>query len=361
MYDLKTLGWNSFFENEFEPYKEEGCKVGRVALEHKGAYRIYTDSGELVAEVTGRVRFHARERGDFPAVGDWVVLGLHPDKRASIHAILPRKSKFSRKAATSRKTIGSVAEEQIVATNIDTVFLIQGLDNDFNLRRIERYLVLAQESGATPVIILNKADLCHDVEAKLREVESIALGVPVHAISSKKDFGLEHLYQYLGEGLTIAFLGSSGVGKSTLINRLVGKDVQKVAEVRAGDDRGRHTTRHRELIMLPSGGLLIDTPGMRELQLWDVGEGVSDTFADIKAIASRCYFSDCRHENEPDCAVRDALAEGSLDANRFENFTKMTKEASYFDAQHDQKAKMSRKDREKKLHKMMKTMKKRGY
>ncbi len=344
MHDLKTLGWDSFFEKEFEPFKNAGYEVGRVALEHKGGYRLYTESGELPAEITGRVRFEALGRADFPAVGDWVVITVQTgEAKASIHAILPRKSKFSRKLA------GSVTDEQLVATNIDTVFLIQSLDKNYNLRRLERYLVLALESGAAPVIILSKADLSESVEAKRLEVESIAPGIPVHAISTKMNEGLEQLNAYLCAGRTIAFLGMSGVGKSTLINRLVGRDVQKVQEVREHDDRGRHTTRHRELVILPTGGLLVDTPGMRELQLWDAGEGLSDSFTDVETLAAGCRFSNCTHKQEPDCAVRDAVGNGSLDPKRLENYLKMGKELEYLESRQDTKTQLKRKERTRKL------------
>ncbi len=348
MPDLEVLGWNSFFEEAFEPYRSEGHTVARVALEYTGIYRVYTEGDELLAEVTGKFHFQADSRSDFPAVGDWVAITAYAsENRAFIHAVLPRKSTFSRKAA------GTTAEEQIIATNIDTVFLVQGLDNDYNLRRIERYLTVAMKSGARPVIILSKADLCDSVEQRVDEVARVAPDVPVHAISSKQNQGLEQLSQYLATGITVAFLGSSGAGKSTLINRLVGRDVQKVQEVRAGDDRGRHTTRHRELIILPSGGLLIDTPGMRELQLWEVGEGLADTFADIEGLAARCRFSDCAHENEPHCAVKEAVSEGSLDAKRFENYKKMGKEVEYLDTRLDTRAQVARKEREKRIHKAM--------
>lgn len=354
MHDLKTLGWDSFFEKEFEPFKSEGYGVGRVALEHKGGYRLYTESGEIPAEITGRVRFEAAGRADFPAVGDWVVITIQPtEAKASIHVILPRKSKFSRKIA------GSVTDEQIVATNIDTVFLIQSLDKNYNLRRLERYLVLALESGADPVIILSKADVCESVEERRLEVEAIAPGVPVHAISTKMGEGLEQLSAYIGAGRTIAFLGMSGVGKSTLINRLVGRDVQKVREVRAHDDRGVHTTRHRELVVLPTGGLLVDTPGMRELQLWDVGEGLSDSFSDVETLAAQCRFSNCTHRQEPDCAVREAVENGSLDTKRLENYLKMGKELEYLESRQDTKVQLKRKERDRKIHKEYNKVKRR--
>ncbi len=291
---LELLGWSSFFAKNFESYCQEGYSVGRVALEHKNTYILYTEHGELSAEVTGKIRYRASARQDFPAVGDWVVISVRDsEKRATIHAVLPRKSKFS------RKTVGNKTEEQIVATNIDTVFLVTGLDGDFNLRRIERYLILVWESGANPVIILNKADLCDDVKRYRDQVEAIALGVPLVVLSAAKNQGLDALTPYLSKGQTVALLGSSGVGKSTLTNQLVGQVVQSVREVRQGDDKGRHTTTHRELIVLPSGSLLIDTPGIREIQIWAKDESLQETFTDIKTLAMQCRFQDCQHDSEP--------------------------------------------------------------
>jgi ribosome biogenesis GTPase len=274
------------------------------------------------------------------------------ENTAMIHAVLPRKSKFS------RKTVGAKTQEQIIATNVDTVFLISGLDGDFNLRRIERYLILVWESGANPVILLNKADLCTDVEKRREEVESIALGVPIVVLSALNNQGLDTLAPYLGKGQTIALLGSSGVGKSTLTNQLAGKELQAVQEVRQGDDRGRHTTTHRELIVLPSGGLIIDTPGMREIQIWAGDEGFQETFADIERFAQQCRFQDCQHECEPGCAVRQALEDGTLDYQRFLSYQKLQKELDYLARKQDQKAYLAEKERWKKITKSMRTKKK---
>jgi ribosome biogenesis GTPase len=355
MYDLTTLGWNKFFEEPFGDYRNSGYLAGRVGLEHRGAYRLYFEGGELLAEITGRLRFDASSRADFPAVGDWVAFtGNTAEVRASIHAVLPRRSKFSRKAA------GRNTEEQIVAANVDTAFLVVGLDLDYNPRRVERYLVAALESGANPVVILSKLDLCDEVERRVAEVESIAGGVPVHAMSSVTSIGLDELNQYLGPGLTAAFLGSSGVGKSTLINRLVGSNIQKVKEVRAHDNRGRHTTTHRELIILPSGGLLIDTPGMRELQLWDSNESFSETFSDIESLAASCRFSDCSHGEEPGCVVREGLRDGSLDEGRYENYRKLQKELEFLESRQNVKLQQERKESEKRAHRVYRRMKHRG-
>jgi ribosome biogenesis GTPase len=310
--NLELLGWSSFSKNLSSHY-QQGYTVGRVATEQKNTYLLYTEFGELSAEVTGKMRYQAWGRKDFPAVGDWVVISvINGEPRATIHEILPRKSKFS------RKTVGAITDEQIIATNIDTVFLVSGLDRDFNLRRIERYLILVWESGANPVIILNKADLCDQVEQRRAEVEAIAPYVPIIVLSAIDNQGIEALIPYLGTGQTVALIGSSGVGKSTITNQLAQKDIQAVESVRR-DNRGRHTTTHRELIILPSGGLLIDTPGMREIQMWAANEGVQETFADINTLAKLCRFRNCQHEKEPGCAVQQALFDGTLDQQRFWN------------------------------------------
>lgn len=341
----EDLGWNSFFEKAFEPYLNEGYQVGRVSLEHKHMYRVQTEVGESLAEVSGKMRHLALRREDYPAVGDWVVLSIRgEEQRATIHAVLPRKSKFSRKVA------GQVTEEQIVATNVDTVFLFTALNLDFNLRRIERYMVLAWESGANPVIVLSKADLCVDPEALAAEVAAVAVGVPIHIISSAENRGLDELAAYISPGQTVALLGSSGVGKSTLVNRIYGKDILDTGDIRSGDDKGKHTTTHRELISLPGGGILIDTPGMRELQLWDVSDGLSTSFQDIEELAGMCFFQDCKHENEPKCAVRQALVEGTLAVERFNNYLKLQKELAYLARKEDKGLQAAEKAKWKKIH-----------
>ena len=287
---LRALGWDDTFAAAFAPYADRSVP-GRVTLEHQKIYRVSTADGEILARVRGRLRHLADRRERFPAVGDWVAVspGGAADDEGAIEALLPRRSRFSRKVA------GETTEEQVVAANIDTVFLVSGLDHDFNLRRIERYLTTAWDGGARPVIVLNKADLVVDIGDILRQVEGVASGAPIHVMSSKRGEGIDALYAYLGPGQTGAFLGSSGVGKSTLINRLRGDDRQRTAEVRASDSRGRHTTTNRELLELPGGGLLIDTPGMREMQLWE--GSLEDAFADIHALAAGCHFRDCRHDH----------------------------------------------------------------
>ncbi len=309
---------------------------------------LYTESGELTADISGNLRSRATATQDFPAVGDWVVIRSRvSEKRATIHAILPRKSKFS------RKTAGARTEEQVVATNIDTTFLVSGLDGDFNPRRIERYLLLAWESGANPVILLNKADLCPAIDERVAEVAAVAPSVSIIPLSATNQQGLDALSSYLQPGQTVALLGSSGVGKSTIANKLKGETVQAIQAVRRGDDRGRHTTTHQELILLPNGSLIIDTPGIREIQIWSAGGGLQETFSDIEVLAERCRFRDCQHHHEPGCAVQQALERGSLDESRFLNYRKLQKELSYLTRRQDQRASLLEKERWKKIHKSL--------
>ena len=296
--------------------------VGRILSQEKGLYRIITEFGENLAEISGKFRYEAKNSSDYPAVGDFVMVDWNPTGgNAVIHHILPRKSCFTRKAAGQRR-------EQMVASNVDTLFLCMALNNDFNLRRLERYLTIGWDSGAIPVVVLTKSDLCTDLESKVSEVESVAFGVDVLVTSSVNVDGEMQIRPYIAEGKTVAFLGSSGVGKSTLINRLLGED-RLETQVLRNDDKGRHTTTHRELILLPSGGMVIDTPGMRELGMWDSAEGVETTFADIEELANRCRFSDCTHTSEPGCAVLSALEDGSLDPSRWNSYLKIKTELEY--------------------------------
>jgi ribosome biogenesis GTPase len=315
-----------------------------VAVQHKGHYLLYSELGELEGKITGRLRYRASETTDFPAVGDWVVIRARPEEgTATITEILPRRTKFSRKIA------GPLTEEQIIAANIDKAFIVSGLDDDFNPRRIERYLVLATESGAEPVIVLNKADICDDLLDVLAEVNTFAGGAPVLVTSVKQKEGLEQLAASIGEGKTGTLLGSSGVGKSSIINHLLGVDHFITREVRETDSRGRHATTHRELVLLPSGGMLIDTPGMRELQLWGESSTVNETFDDIDELIAQCKFTNCRHETEPGCAVREALETGALDPGRFTGYQKLQKELGYLARKQDLRAQLREKERWKKL------------
>ena len=349
---LTELGWDAAFAEAFAPWAPR-CVPARVALEHQHIYRVYTAADEVLARVRGRLRHRAAAREAFPAVGDWVALAPATESiEAAIEAVLPRRSRFSRKVA------GEVTEEQVVAANIDTVFLVSGLDHDFSLRRIERYLTTAWHGGARPVIVLNKADLRPDVDAAVAEVEAIASGAPVHATSTKSGGGLDALTQYVGVGQTCAFLGSSGVGKSTIINRLLGADRQRTFAVRAKDQKGRHTTTNRELLQLPDGGMLIDTPGMREVQLW---EGrLEDAFTDILELAGGCHFRDCRHEQEPRCAVQQAADEGRLPADRLTSYRKLQREIALQERRQDELAQMDARRKLRTVHKAQRQYKPRG-
>jgi len=320
--DLDILGWNDFFVRGYNQYKDLGYHPGRVASQHKNIYRLLSEYGELTAKVSGKMNYEAVSISDFPAVGDWVVFLHANESEAVIHATLPRRTKFSRQAA------GNMTEEQIISANIDTVFVVTALNKDFNLNRMERYLTLVWESGANPVIILNKADLCTDIEEKLSKVENITLGTPVFAISALNKNGLDKLNDYFTPGNTIALIGSSGVGKSTIVNSIIGKELLRVNEVR-DDDKGRHTTSHRELFVLPQGGMIIDTPGMRELQLWGSRDSYKETYEDIEYYAKQCHFKDCHHDSEPKCAVKKAITNGKLDPRRLESYNKIQKELAY--------------------------------
>jgi ribosome biogenesis GTPase len=325
------LGWTPATEDQFAPFAADGLEPARVAVEHRGAYVVYTTRGERQAELSGRLRHAAGERGDLPAVGDWVAVA-DPEgaERALVQAVLPRRTKFSRMAATDHgQTV-----EQVVAANVDVVFLTAGLDGDFDARRLERYLTLGWESGASPVVVLTKADLCDDVEAALLEAESVAIGVPVHPVSNVTGEGVDALGRYFEDGRTVAALGSSGVGKSSLLNRLAGEELMATGDLRA-DGRGRHTTTNRQLLLLPAGGLYLDTPGMRELRLWESDEGLATTFDDIAAAAALCRFADCSHEREPDCGVRAALADGTLDAGRYASWRKLQNELRWLAVKQD--------------------------
>jgi ribosome biogenesis GTPase / thiamine phosphate phosphatase len=316
LYDLEALGFGPDFAAALEQYEGEELIPARVAVEHHGFYELLAAEGELGGVPSGRLK----RDGDEPAVGDWVAAEKLPDERkAVIRAVLPRRTKFSRKEPWKRTA------EQVVAANVDVLFLVSGLGGDFNLRRLERYLTAAWASGAQPVVVLTKRDLADDAEERAAEVEGIAPGVPVHAVSNVTGEGFEELETHLAPGRTVALVGSSGVGKSTLINRLVGSERLPTAAVSA-DGRGRHATVRRELVLLPQGALLLDTPGIRELQLWAGEESLDGSFADVAELASRCRFSDCRHEREPGCAVRAALADGRLAPERLESHRKLERE-----------------------------------
>ncbi|MDD1740236.1 MAG: ribosome bioproteinis GTPase [Methanosaeta sp. ASP1-1] len=313
---LRKLGWNSFFGENFREYAM-GFEPGRISRVNKNDCRVHLKSGEVKARVSGR----QRHDGLYPAVGDWVALSKDISGTYTIHAILPRKSKISRKDA------GKATGEQIIVTNIDVAFIMTSLNRDLNMRRLERYLSVVRQNRVDPVILLNKSDICANVEARIKDVKAIAQDVPIYAISATEGIGMQPLSLYLQEGKTVVLLGSSGVGKSTLINALEGNERQKISEIREDDCRGRHTTTARELILLEKGGVIIDNPGMREMQLWEAGVGLQNTFPDIEELAAQCKFSDCRHETEPGCMIKKAILDGELSEVRFESYNKLQREA----------------------------------
>jgi len=337
-FDLTDLGWDAEWARLFAPYAAEGLVAARVAIEFNYIYRLYGEAGELQAQHAGRMRHQAEGRQQLSAVGDWVAALPTPgEASATIEAVLPRRSRFSRKVA------GETTEEQIVAANIDTVFLVMGLDGDYNPRRLERYLLMAYESGAKPVVLLNKTDVAEHLAEDLDEIAGIAVGLPVHAISARERHGIEVIASHLAPGRTGALLGSSGVGKSTIVNALMGEEMLKTRDVRASDSRGRHTTRHRHLILLGSRGLLIDTPGMRELQLWTQSESARETFEDVEGLAAACHFTNCQHREEPRCAVKQAIADGTLAPVRLESYLKLEDEMRSLDVRKDARAQIDEK------------------
>lgn len=350
---LSELGWSPFFESYFEEYRGNGYCAMRVIRVNRGMYVASNGVSDYSCEVTGKFSFQSGGKGSFPTVGDWVVTSkVTNEPKAMIHAILPRKSAFSRKVA------GQISDEQVVAANIDTVFIVAGLDQNFNLRRIERTLSLAWESGAVPVVLLNKCDLCQDSDMKKSQVDSIAFGVDVFILSAKQQRGLDILKNYITPGKTVAFIGSSGVGKSTIINTLLGTDRLEVNEVSELGSRGRHTTTFRELILLPGGGMVIDTPGMREIQVWGDESALEHTFGDIEDLSLNCRFNDCSHEREPGCAVQEAIKNGSLDSKRLESYLKLKREFAYLCDRQTMKANAIEKARWKNIRKYVKKIKK---
>jgi len=317
---LERLGWDSYFQEQFKPYMEEGYYVARVCLKEKSVYKLFSEKGEIEAKIAGKIHYQSAETG-FPSIGDWVFYKME-GRDAVIHGILNRKSKFSRKRA------GKLVKEQVIAANIDVIFLVSSLNAEFNLRRVERYLTMIHEGGAQPVLILSKADLCPDAESIVSNLKTVSKDTPIHLTSSVSGEGVDEIRNYLKDGITISLLGSSGVGKSTLINLLSGNELRKTGSIREKDSRGRHTTTNREIILLPGGGVIIDNPGMREMQLWDVDKGVEETFDDIKELETQCYFSNCRHDTEDGCAIKEAIKEGVISSERVEHYYTLQKEMS---------------------------------
>jgi ribosome biogenesis GTPase len=353
-YSLEQLGWNGTFAEVMAPFYKQGLVPARVIAEHRGLYRIAGTAGEMPAEVTGRLMFQAEERLDYPVVGDWVATAVYDQgERAVIRSILPRASVLARKHA------GRKIEGQAIAANIDIIFIVIGLDHNFNLNRVERYLAVASGSGARSIVILSKSDLAADSEGRAAEVRSRTDNAAVIAASARTGSGLEGIRELLNGGRTGCFIGSSGVGKSSLINRLAGSELLRTSEVRSADSRGRHTTSHRELFVLDSGGIVIDTPGMRELGIWDSREGIERAFADIEQLAAGCAFRDCTHRIEPECAVRAAVDAGELEPARYENFLKLGREQEHLEARTDRFKQQEKKAYDKALSKAVKDVSKR--
>lgn len=348
---LEQLGWNPRLENAFQGFAADRLIPARVAREDRGSYVVYTGSRALRATLTGRLRHAAAARPDLPAVGDWVAVRPRTgEQAATIVALVPRWSAILRRAAGER------TEPQLIAANVDTLLICCGLDQDYNLRRMERYLTLAYDSGAGPVILLSKADLCpaDELDRRISAAEAIAVGVPVWALSVRDGRGVAEARGFVSAGRTAALVGSSGVGKSTLINALLGRELLRTAPTRAHDGRGQHTTTHRELLLLPGGGVLIDTPGMRELQLWGDESRLAGSFADIEGLAAACRFRDCVHEREPGCAVRAAIESGQLDAARMASYRKQLRELRHLARKEDPALARAEREKWKAIHKSAK-------
>jgi len=354
---LEALGWDADWADAFAPFAAEGLRPARVVAVHRDTSIVRDGTGDFTASVSGAFRFAALAHSDFPTVGDWVAL----DADAVVSAILPRRSVFKRVAADGSRRGSRLDDEQVMASNVDIALLVAGLDNDFNLRRIERYLAIAASSAIMPVVVLNKADLADDVDGRLVAVEAIAPGVATVAVSAWTGQGLDDLRAHLRRGATAAILGSSGVGKSTLVNALLGEERQATAAVRGSDSRGRHTTTHRELFELPGGALLVDTPGIRALEVLGAEEGVDATFDDVADIAATCRFSDCSHETEPGCAIRAALAAGTLTEARLASHRKLERELARAAREGDPRARAKHRRTWKIIHKSVQEQMQRKY
>lgn len=350
---LIDWGWNKKYEVDFTRYREQDLSPARVVKESRQIYTIETEGGRLISRLAGAFNYKAADKSSYPAVGDWVAIRSEKEG-ACIEAVCKRRSRVSRKSA------GIVTEEQIIAANIDYLFLVSALDGgrNFTVRGLERYLAMAWESGALPVIILNKADLCEDISGPLAEAGATAPGVDVYAVSVETGAGLGSLEKYLLPGKTVAFTGPSGVGKSSLINVFLGEAIQETGGLRESDKRGRHTTTCRELLRLSSGAMLLDSPGLRELQLWGEASSLDDVFREIVETGEDCRFRNCSHNGEPGCAVQQALAEGIIDQSRFENYLDMKKELAYLAIKQDQNAARAEKERWKKIAKFTRNVQK---
>lgn len=342
---LESLGADASVHQLFEPFAAQGLLLGRVVISQRDRYQVHTASGDLSAGISGTLRHRSVGLGGMPVTGDWVALRVAGALHAAVIAVLPRRTILSRRAAGTRE------DQQPIAANIDLVFLVCGLDGDFNLRRLERYLTLVAEGGGEPVVVLNKADLCPGVETRMVETAVVARGARIVPASTMLPRGLDGIRSFLAYGRTVALLGSSGVGKSAIVNCLLGEEKLRTGEVRESDSRGRHTTTQRELIQLPGGGILIDTPGMRELQLWAGRDSVDRTFDEIAEIVTACRFRNCSHSGESGCAVMSALAEGVVSDERWQSYRKLTAEAKRHEELTNPLAAAERKKRDKAIHK----------
>lgn len=347
---LELLGADAVLFGAFSPYAQRQMVLARVATAQRDFYHLYTETGGANAEPSGGLYYRTEGPASLPVTGDWVAARMVGPEHALVEAVLPRRTCLSRRAAGARE------DQQPLAANVDVVFLVCGLDGDFNLRRLERYLAVVAGSGASPVVVLNKADLCADLGARTAEAAAVAGPAPVVAASTVDPGGLDGLRRFVAPGRTLALLGSSGVGKSTIANRLLGEERFATAEVRKGDGRGRHTTVRRELTPLPGGGAIIDTPGLRELQLWVGPARVDTVFDDIAKIGEECRFRDCTHSGEPGCAVAEALAAGRLASRRWESFRKLRAEAEWHQAMADPLAAAERKRKWKAIHKQARAL-----
>ena len=348
--NLTDLGWSHFFQQQIAE-TEQTLSPARVSRQDINQYHLLSEQGALTGTLPGRFRNQSYSKADLPAVGDWVLVSKADGAKqgqVQIERLLDRKSKFSRKEA------GDVNDEQVIAANIDTVLLVNGLDDDFNPNRIERYLLMSWDSGALPVILLNKADLHSDVDDYVEQLKTIAKGVPIHVISAKDELGIDPVKAYLIPGQTCTLLGSSGAGKSTIINALLGYERFETGKVRETDSKGRHTTTFRELVVAPNGGLIIDTPGMRELQFWGESTSLEQSFEDVEALARQCKFRDCGHESEPGCAITAALRDGELEEERLTRYFKLQREIAHLERQEDAAARAKRKQGRKTFAKLIK-------